>query len=205
MNPGQTVRRVIQENQRNECPPLVGTGTYWNNQELWVHISLHGIHPRDQSDKTQNQKNLPMKEKQNPNGASVGLPLVGTGTSKTHRKERRRTLPPPTRFHDHLVLESKTYFMIIFRLENAAMPHYNLAGFSTDLVERVFSAASRPDADEHSLAMLANNVYSALPPSESHARACAVGAMDDLLRRRRSTISDVLTCPRLELPSALYN
>jgi len=58
----------------------------------------------------QNQ-NLPIKEepKQNTNGTPEGLPLVGMVSSELHRKEGRKTTHT---FSD---------FMIIFRLENAAV------------------------------------------------------------------------------------
>jgi len=58
-------------------------------------------------------------ENQNTNGAPTGLPLVGIENSTAHRKEPRRTVPHLSRFHDHLVLESKPHFMIILQLENA--------------------------------------------------------------------------------------
>jgi hypothetical protein len=40
------------------------------------------------------------------------------------RKEARRATRPATRFHDHLVLESKPHFMIILRLENAIVQNH---------------------------------------------------------------------------------
>ena len=60
-----------------------------------------------------------MKEKQNTNADAQGLPLVAIKSSKTQRKETRRSVPHLTLFQDHLVLESKPRFSIILRLENA--------------------------------------------------------------------------------------
>jgi hypothetical protein len=60
-----------------------------------------------------------MMENQNTSGTSNGLPLVGIGSSQTQRKERCWTVSHPTPFQNHLVLESKPYFRIILRLENA--------------------------------------------------------------------------------------
>jgi hypothetical protein len=74
-------------------------------------------HP-GQENKTQKQ-NLPKMEKQNPPRPSIGPALVGIGRLHTHRKEPRRTVSHPSRFHDHLLLESKPHFMIILQLENA--------------------------------------------------------------------------------------
>jgi hypothetical protein len=82
-----------QENRRFACLPLVGVPTESVIQN-----------------ERQNQ-NLLIKENQNQNqntnGAPEGLPLVGIGSSESHRKERRETTHT---FSD---------FMIIFRLENA--------------------------------------------------------------------------------------
>jgi len=91
--------------------PLVGQGDHLkHNFKVLNKTNLTGM---------QANQNLPKMENQKP-GASTGLPLVGTASSDTQRKEPGSTVPPLTRFHDHSVLESKPHFMIIFRLENAA-------------------------------------------------------------------------------------
>jgi hypothetical protein len=110
--------RVNQENRLSACLPLVGPATDQAYIEFQVLNSIKPTSQREQQDKTQNQ-NRPKMENQNTNGPPQGLPLVGIGSPETHRKEPRRTVPRRTRFHDHLVLESKPLFMIILRLENA--------------------------------------------------------------------------------------
>jgi hypothetical protein len=62
-----------------------------------------------------------MKEKQNTNADAQGLPLVAIDSSKTQRKETRRSVLHLSLFQDHLVLESKPRFSIIPRLENAVL------------------------------------------------------------------------------------
>jgi hypothetical protein len=97
---------------------MVGAEAGRRERELRVPNKINRTGAEEQQDKTQDQ-NLPKMETQNTNGAAKGLRLVGIGSSRTHGKEPHRTVPHHTRFHDHLVLESKPHFMIILRLENA--------------------------------------------------------------------------------------
>jgi hypothetical protein len=120
--------------------PLVGSGPKATHQEFTILYTTAPVVRPGQQGKTQTQ-NLPMKEDQDTNGSQTGLPLVGIENSQSDRKERRRTLPNPTRFHDHLALESKPHFMIIFRLENAVW----LFGVHRDASWRGHSCLPRRD------------------------------------------------------------
>ena len=93
--------------------PLVGNDEYLK-KELKI---LNPLGRGDRRAKSENQ-NLPKMENRKAE-AAAGLPMVGTECSHIHRKETRRTTRPATRFHDHLVLESKPHLMIILQLENA--------------------------------------------------------------------------------------
>ena len=95
--------------------PLVGNDEYLK-KELKI---LNPLGRGDRRAKSENQ-NLPKMENRKAE-AAAGLPMVGTECSHIHRKETRRTTRPATRFHDHLVLESKSHLMIILQLENAAV------------------------------------------------------------------------------------
>jgi len=96
--------------------PLVGNDEYLK-KELKI---LNPLGRGDRRAKSENQ-NLPKMENRKAE-AAAGLPMVGTECSHIHRKETRRTTRPATRFHDHLVLESKSHLMIILQLENAGHP-----------------------------------------------------------------------------------
>jgi len=95
--------------------PLVGNDEYLK-KELKI---LNPLGRGDRRAKSENQ-NLPKMENRKAE-AAAGLPMVGTECSHIHRKETRRTTRPATRFHDHLVLESKSHLMIILQLENASV------------------------------------------------------------------------------------
>jgi hypothetical protein len=87
--------------------PLVGDAADLITQRLKVLNSIQLISQQEQQDQTPIQ-NHPMMENQNTSGTPKGLPLVGIGSSQIQRKDRRRTASHPTRFQDHLVLESKS-------------------------------------------------------------------------------------------------
>jgi hypothetical protein len=97
---------------------LAGGAEITSKEEFNVLNLLTAIGQPERGQKSEHQ-NFPMKEKQNTDGGPQRLPLVGNVNSQTLRKEPRRRISLPVRFQDHSVLESKPYFSIILRLENA--------------------------------------------------------------------------------------
>jgi hypothetical protein len=100
------------------CLPLVGAAAEMGKAELQL-FNTRSLIIRDK-EQDKNPKTKPSMMENQEREASEGLPLVGTGALHTNRKEPLGTACLLTRFHDHLVLESKPHFMIILRLENAS-------------------------------------------------------------------------------------